>query len=228
MPKSKSLPLLLANLLFFKEWLKQFAPVALYKRATVSDSLRLLMTKEWWEQFAQVAHDKRATGAICESLFRSFAHKKRVNRLKNRWANSQPWFYTGNFFKKLSFDTMREFVYTVRKEMKCSRDSGIQQEKVCENRKSMKYCNSCSMTNYTCGTLLAMRMLAKAKARLLTWTSRSTSITKPNSLTSQQQKYLIIKVWNSCLTHCRKSEVGYFRIFLKINLPRIHEKASFL
>ena len=143
MPKSKSLPLLLANLLFFKEWLKQFAPVALYKRATVSDSLRLLMTKEWWEQFAQVAHDKRATGAICESLFRSFAHKKRVNRLKNRWANSQPWFYTGNFFKKLSFDTMREFVYTVRKEMKCSRDSGIQQEKVCENRKSMKYCNSC-------------------------------------------------------------------------------------
>ena len=47
MPKSKSLPLLLANLLFFKEW-----------RASRS------LQKSDRERFAQVAHDKRAKGAI--------------------------------------------------------------------------------------------------------------------------------------------------------------------
>ena len=31
---------------------EKIAPVALYKRATVSDLLRSLMTKEQWEQFA--------------------------------------------------------------------------------------------------------------------------------------------------------------------------------
>ena len=40
MPKSESL-----LLLFFKERLERFAPVALYKKATVSDLLRSLMTK---------------------------------------------------------------------------------------------------------------------------------------------------------------------------------------
>ena len=36
---------------------EQFALVALYKRATVSDSLMLLMTKERWERFA-LFHDR--------------------------------------------------------------------------------------------------------------------------------------------------------------------------
>ena len=52
MPKSKSVPSLFAHLLFFKEQLEWFAPVDLYKRANMSDSLRLLMTKVWWERFA--------------------------------------------------------------------------------------------------------------------------------------------------------------------------------
>ena len=42
---------LFAHSLFFKEWLERFAPVALYKRATVSDLIRLLMTKDQWERF---------------------------------------------------------------------------------------------------------------------------------------------------------------------------------
>ena len=46
MPKSKSLTSLLAHLLFFKERLEQLAPVSLYKRATVSNSLRSLITTE--------------------------------------------------------------------------------------------------------------------------------------------------------------------------------------
>ena len=52
MHKSKLLPLLVAHSLFFREQLEQFAPDALYKGATVSDSLRLLMTKEQQERFA--------------------------------------------------------------------------------------------------------------------------------------------------------------------------------
>ena len=61
---------------FFKEWHGIFDHVALYKRATVRESLRSLITNErpW---------------AICSRC--SFAHKKRVIRSKNRWANSQPW-----------------------------------------------------------------------------------------------------------------------------------------
>ena len=46
MPKSESL-----LLLFFKERLERFAPVALYKKATVSDLLRSLMTKERRKRF---------------------------------------------------------------------------------------------------------------------------------------------------------------------------------
>ena len=62
-----------------------------FLKSDLSDSLLSLFTKEWpwvirsdcsWkkrdnERFTQVAHVKRATGAN-----RSFAHKKRVNRLK--------------------------------------------------------------------------------------------------------------------------------------------------
>ena len=51
MPACEALPLLFAHSLFFKEQLEWFAPVALYKRATVSASLRSL-TKERWEGFA--------------------------------------------------------------------------------------------------------------------------------------------------------------------------------
>ena len=158
---------LLHSLLFLSKSLiirsdnERFAHVALYKRATVSDSLMSLFTKEqceWFtsdlnrlliknerfaqnilifrfanrsrcsslicsflksdlgdlncshhslqksdrEQFAQVAHYKRAVGAIhsFSRANRSFAHKKQANRLKNQWANSQPW--TQLFFKYTS------------------------------------------------------------------------------------------------------------------------------
>ena len=43
-PKSESLLLLFAHLLFFKERLEQFSPVALYKRVTPRDSLKSLMS----------------------------------------------------------------------------------------------------------------------------------------------------------------------------------------
>ena len=66
MLKSKSLLFFFAQSIFFKEqpWVshsgcseqkidpERFTPVALYKRATVSDSLRSLMTKEWQDRFA--------------------------------------------------------------------------------------------------------------------------------------------------------------------------------
>ena len=66
--------LLFAHYLFFKEQLERFAPVALYKTE---------------EPFTQVPRDKRVTRATyslffaSESLFRTFAHKKRANHLKN-------------------------------------------------------------------------------------------------------------------------------------------------
>ena len=92
MPKSESLPSLFAHLLFFKERLEQFSPIALYKRATVSDLLRSLMKKEQRDRFAKVAHDKRATGAFCSfsQANCSYSHKKQANCSKNRWANFQP------------------------------------------------------------------------------------------------------------------------------------------
>ena len=62
MPNSESLPSLLAHSFFFKKGQLEriapaaptafTAPTALYKRATVSDSLRLLMTKERRERIA--------------------------------------------------------------------------------------------------------------------------------------------------------------------------------
>ena len=47
MPKSKSLPSLFAHSLLFKERLERFAPVPLYKRATVSNSLRSKWQKSY-------------------------------------------------------------------------------------------------------------------------------------------------------------------------------------
>ena len=46
MPESKSLPSLFAHLLFFKDRLERYAPVALYKRTTMNDLHMLLMTKD--------------------------------------------------------------------------------------------------------------------------------------------------------------------------------------
>ena len=51
MPKSESLPSLFAHSLFCKEQPERFALVALFKRATMSNSLRSLMTKERREWF---------------------------------------------------------------------------------------------------------------------------------------------------------------------------------
>ena len=62
MPKSESLPSLFVPLLFFKVRQnsccslqksdhEQIAPLAIYKKATISVSLLLLMTKERWEHF---------------------------------------------------------------------------------------------------------------------------------------------------------------------------------
>ena len=57
---SESLLLLFAHLLFFKEWRERIAPAAIYKRATVRESLRSLMTKKAIVAFAlfhgQIAH----------------------------------------------------------------------------------------------------------------------------------------------------------------------------
>ena len=91
---------------FLKRDCERIVQVTPNKTATVSNSLQSLFTKElpWTicsrhslqksnlERFAQVAHYKRATGAIHSFSWAnsSFAHKKRMNHLKNRWANSQP------------------------------------------------------------------------------------------------------------------------------------------
>ena len=58
---------------------EQIAPVAHYKRVTVSD---LLFCKEQRELFAIFER---------ESLFRSLAHKKQAIHSKTRRVNSQPW-----------------------------------------------------------------------------------------------------------------------------------------
>ena len=49
---------------FFKEQLERLAHVALYKRATMSDSLRLLMTKERPKRFA-LFHKQIPLSLIC-------------------------------------------------------------------------------------------------------------------------------------------------------------------
>ena len=80
MPKSELLQSLFALLLFFKEWLEWLASIALYTRAVVSDLLRWLMTG--------VIH-------TFSQANRSFDNQtqKLSNYLKNRWANSQSWFF---------------------------------------------------------------------------------------------------------------------------------------
>ena len=92
-PKNKSLPSLFAHLLFFKEGLERFAPIALNKRAIVSDSLRSLMTKEWpWAIRSghswQKSNRSDSLFFMRESLFRSFSHQKRAHCSKNQWSIS--------------------------------------------------------------------------------------------------------------------------------------------
>ena len=74
MPKSELLPSLFAHSFFFKEQLERFAPVALYKRATMSNSLWSLMTKEGRERFA-FFHEKIAL---------SLTKNKRIARKTNK------------------------------------------------------------------------------------------------------------------------------------------------
>ena len=77
--QSELLPLLLAQLLLFKERREQFTLVTNDKRATVKKSLPLLfLEKSDHEQFANEAHGKRGTGAIFSfsQANRSFGHKK--------------------------------------------------------------------------------------------------------------------------------------------------------
>ena len=62
------------------------------------ESLSLFFKKSDCEQIAPIALYKKklwAMGAIRSFSWAncSFAHKKRANRSKNRWANSQPWWY---------------------------------------------------------------------------------------------------------------------------------------
>ena len=73
-----SAPVALRSVALYKDWLTL---VALYKRATVSN---LLPVMGGIHSFPQVNQ--------------SFAHKKRAIRLKNRWANSQPWIFVNGLW----------------------------------------------------------------------------------------------------------------------------------
>ena len=90
MPKSELLPSLFAQLLFFKEqWdassccslqksdLEWIAPVALYKRATVSESLLFIA-------LYKIAIMSDSLFLTSELLFHSYPHKKRVLPSKNQ------------------------------------------------------------------------------------------------------------------------------------------------
>ena len=95
-PKSKSLPPLYAQSLFFKERTERFALIALYKRATVSESLPLLFTqKQRWAirtgRSWQKSDESDSLFFTSESLFFSYAHKKQAICSKYRWAKCQPW-----------------------------------------------------------------------------------------------------------------------------------------
>ena len=79
MSKSESLPSLFAQLLFFKEWREQIAPVALYKRATISDSLPLLFSKERLAGFT-LFHEW-----IAFSLFHSQKTRNWLEKMKSEF-----------------------------------------------------------------------------------------------------------------------------------------------
>ena len=97
MPKSKLLPLLSAQLLFFKEQRERFAVVALLKSVTVSELLLLLFTKEWLCAICSRTHDKTASDKsdllffMSESLFRS---QKRNDSLEKPMSQFQTLVFT--------------------------------------------------------------------------------------------------------------------------------------
>ena len=68
---------------------EQIATVALSSITLRNDSLLLLFTKEWPKQIASIAHYKRST--VSGFLFRSFTRKKQEFQSKSQRANSQPW-----------------------------------------------------------------------------------------------------------------------------------------
>ena len=72
---------------------ERIAPATLYKRATMSNLLRLLMTKDWlWAIRSghswQKSDRSNSLFFMSELLFRSLKTSK---SLEIRWANSQPW-----------------------------------------------------------------------------------------------------------------------------------------
>ena len=75
------------QLLFKKRDHETIAPNTLYKKATLSDSLRSLMKKEHWEWFKKsFLSDSLATGAICSfsEAIRSKNHEGIPNTGKNK------------------------------------------------------------------------------------------------------------------------------------------------
>ena len=68
---------------------EQIATVALSSITLRNASLLLLFTKEWPKQIASIAHYKRST--VSGFLFRSFTRKKQAFQSKTQRANSQPW-----------------------------------------------------------------------------------------------------------------------------------------
>ena len=62
--KEQITPFALRSFVFLKSDCERIAQVALYKRATMSNSLPWLFTKEWRERFAQVTPEKWTTRVI--------------------------------------------------------------------------------------------------------------------------------------------------------------------
>ena len=83
MPMSESLQSLFALSLFFKEQWEQFALIALYRRATVSESLQSLFTKEWLQAICSFPKGNRYFALYLQKTSDSlFAHKKTSDSLE--------------------------------------------------------------------------------------------------------------------------------------------------
>ena len=95
MTKSELQQPLFAPLLFFKEWREKFALVTLYKIETGSLLLQSLLTKEQPCLIRSHCSLQKSNGSDSlfsksESLFRSFAHKKRAIRSKKTKSKFPP------------------------------------------------------------------------------------------------------------------------------------------
>ena len=83
MPMSESLQSLFALSLFFKEQWEQFALIALYRRATVSESLQSLFTKEWPKAICSFPKGNRYFALYLQKTSDSlFAHNKTSDSLE--------------------------------------------------------------------------------------------------------------------------------------------------